>query len=156
MKALGEPSTYRANPRSAKEMVDQNMAFMGATGDDRMRKVVSGVTKRLYRVEPKDLEVGDSGAWLQKHLTPKQWDTMMSERGRLFGDNLESLEKYGHGAPDKTTYMVDVPEELASSFARPHHADDITEYLLPKEYVAKKQPFPPNVSDIMRRKGKGK
>lgn len=96
-------------------------------------------TVRLYRVEPKDL--GDKGEWLKGALPPADYEKFVSERGRLFSDNLSSLENYGHGSPDKVTYYVDVPESVAKRAGRKHHADDFTEYLLDPESVASKRPL---------------
>jgi len=110
-------------------------ALLGMLGPAAM---VGGV-KRLYRVEPKDFK--DSGAWLQKHLSPQQWEAMVNERGRLFGDNLNLAEQFGHGSPDFTTYAVDVPDMVAAAAKRKHSNADYDEYLLPPEYVAKKKPY---------------
>lgn len=93
---------------------------------------------RLYRVESKDL--GDQGAWLQKHLTPKQWETFASERGRLFADNLKDIENYGAGEPTHNTFVVDVPHDAARGAKREHsQTPGFFEYLLPKELVDKKR-----------------
>lgn len=98
--------------------------------------VPGGETVRLYRVESKDL--GDRGEWLSKHLTPKQFETFKSERGRLFGDNPKSLENYGWGLPEKNSFYVDVPKNIADSIKR-RHPDGFDEFLLPEEFVSKKR-----------------
>lgn len=98
-----------------------------------------GKTRRLYRVEPKDLK--DKGEWLKHHLSKEHFEKFKNERGRLFSDNLASLENYGHGSDDHITYHVDVPHHVAEAAKRKHHADDFHEYLLPQEYADKKKPL---------------
>ena len=61
-------------------------------------------TTRLYRVEGEqfaDAVILDS-----------------SEKGRLFADNLEFLEPYGHGKPGMRTVFIDEPTEVAEKVSR--------------------------------------
>lgn len=97
-------------------------------------------TTRLYRVEPKDL--GDKGEWLKKHLSPEDYNQFVSERGRLFADDLATSERFGHGAPDRNTFVVDVPADVAAA-AKRSHRDGYTEFLLPEDVVAGKRLFSP-------------
>ena len=96
---------------------------------------------RLYRVEPKDF--GDQGDWLRKALTPAQYESFVAERGRLFADNLDDIRNYGHDEATHTTYFVDVPESVAAKVRRKNvgQGDEMQEYLLPPEFVARKAPL---------------
>ncbi len=94
---------------------------------------------RLYRVESKDL--GDRGAWLKNHLTSQQWDAFVSERGRLFADNLHDIENYGAGEDTHNTYVLDLPAGEAAAARREHsQTPGFFEYLVPAADVARKRP----------------
>ena len=108
---------------------------MSETGQARFGEVPHGHT-RLYRVEPK---IHGDSSWLKKHISHEQYQQHLSEKGRLFSDNLKSLEQYGHGSDTHNTYHVDVPHHVAAAAKRKPHADDFHEYLLPPEHVAKKK-----------------
>lgn len=89
---------------------------------------------RLYRVEPKEFT---DNSWLQKHLTPEQWQDAVNKRGRLFTDNLEKSKDYGWGASTHKSYFVDVPNAVAEA-AKLQHPEGWIEYLLPQEHVKRK------------------
>lgn len=97
--------------------------------------------KRLFRVEPKVLPDPGAPDWLEKALKPDEFAKYKSEQGRLFADDLGQLDNYGHGEPDRVTYFIDVPEDIAEQAKRLHHEGKFHEYLLPPELVAKKTPF---------------
>lgn len=98
------------------------------------------MTTRLFRVEPKDIRIdAEKDAWMRKAIGETLYKTYISERGRLFGDNLTALENYGAGSPDYYTYFVDVPDSVAAKAKRPHHVDNFNEYLLPRVWVKKKK-----------------
>lgn len=92
---------------------------------------------RLYRVQPKVLKPWNENNWMK--LTPEQLKEYGGEVGRLFGDNLEVLDQYGHGAPGYETFFIDIPKSDAVKYQRVHHTGKFNEYLLPRELADSKQ-----------------
>lgn len=139
-----DPTSLRSMGAYAEAALAAGTLLSG--GEGKMPR--EGMT-RLYRVEPKDF--GDSGAWLQKHMPPERYQQFLNERGRGFSESPK--EEYGHGAEGYQTYYVDVPHEVAKNVMRMNTATgtDFPEYLLPTEYVSRKQLLPPEEPQQHRR-----
>lgn len=124
------------------EKVAEKTAGKRKTYLDRLRDIdvrLVEFSPDLYRVEPTVLPPQRKYDASLKRLVGAQWyKTFKSERGRLFADNLEMLNDYGHGAPDHTTYKVSVSDQVAKRAARPHHSGKGVEYLLPRKIAKTK------------------